>query len=157
MGRLQGQLGLLLAQQLADDMQRGVDPRRDPRRRDYLAVVKEAEALADRRLRGHLPQQADGSVVRRRRQAVEQPGLGQQQGPGADRQDDLGLRRRPPDPADQGLVVHLLARALATGDHEEVRGRTVGQQVVRVDAEAVLGEHRPRPLGHRVDVNSTAQ
>jgi hypothetical protein len=80
------------------------------------------------------------------------PAFAQQQRPGADRQDDFGLRRRPPDPAEQGLVVHLLASPPATGDHEQVRGRAVGQQVARVDAEAVLGEHRPRLFGHGVNV-----
>src|SRR5262249_15347940 len=41
--------------------------------------------------------------------------------------------------------------AQATGNYEEVRGRAVSQQVVGIDAEAVLGEQRPRFLGHGVD------
>ena len=133
-------------------MEGSVDARCDARRRDDLAVVHDADAFADGGPRGHLPQHVDGSVVRRRRQAVEQSGLRQQQRPGADRQDDFGLHCRPPDPANQGFVVRLLAGAQATGNYEEVRGRAVGQQVVGIDAEAVLGEQRPPLLGHRVDV-----
>src|SRR5262249_15051399 len=50
-----GLFGLLLDEKLADDVEGRVDPRRD----DHLAVVEEADALADRRLRRYLPQQVD--------------------------------------------------------------------------------------------------
>lgn len=55
----------------------------------------------------------------------------------------IGLRRRSPDAGDQR----------GHPGHEEVKGRAVGQQVVLLDAEAVLGKHTDPLLGHGVEGN----
>ena len=127
-------------------------PGSDPRRADHPPVVHEAAVGMNHRLRGGLAQQVDGPVVRGRLQAVEQPGLRQQQRPGADRQDQFRLRGRLPDPLDQRRVVHLLAGALTTGNQKQIGLRAVGEPVVRVDAEATTGHDRPGFLGHGQDV-----
>ena len=115
---------------------RRADPGGDPRRADDPAIVHEATVGVNRRLRGDLPQKVNGPLVGRRLQAVEQPGLRQEQGPGADRQDQFGLLGASLDPVGQHGVVHLPPGALTTGDQQQIEPWAVRQAVVRIDAEA---------------------
>lgn len=103
-----GLLGLVLAEQFGDDVEGGVDPCVDACRRDDLAVVEEADALTHGRIGGHLPQQVDGSVVRRRRQAVDSPAWASSNAPvQTDRTTSAFAAARPIQPTKASLFISL--------------------------------------------------
>ncbi len=78
-----GFVGDLLARQLTDNMQAHVDAGGNARRTDHPTVVHETAIRMDDRLWSGLPKQINGAVVSGRLQAIEQPGLRQEQRPGA--------------------------------------------------------------------------
>ncbi|ARX87808.1 hypothetical protein SMD44_07290 [Streptomyces alboflavus] len=133
------------AQVLLDEGERQVDARRDARRGRHVPVpyVDGVGVHVDLRV---VPGECVAvRPVGRRATAVEQAGAGEQDGPGADRDQPLGERCVGPQPGDQGLVLVPGARAARHQDGVRHRGagpsRVLGERGVRDQREPARRPH----------------
>ncbi len=124
------------AQVLLDQGEREVDPRSDPGRGGDGPVTDEDRLGVHRGLREPPRERVAVRPVGDDPPSGQQPRLGEQEGPGADRDDPLGGRRQLGDPADQ------------LGIGREGAGSAGHQQGARRPAQAqVLVGQQPQPAG----------
>lgn len=113
--------------------QRAPDAGGDAGRGDDPAVIDEAGLLDYLGVREGFAQPRDRDPVGGGALLIEEAGVGQEQGAGADAGGQLGLPVLGGDPGEHRPVGLQAAGALAAGHHQDIERRMIGDGVVRLD------------------------
>jgi putative intracellular protease/amidase len=133
--------GHLCAVVTADDVEAEVKARRDARAGQHVAFVDE-EDVRIHLDRGELGSEGVGvGPVGRRAAPVEQPGVGEGEGAGADRHHAGAVGGGPPQGVEQRRRRGLIGRAI-TGDYNRVRSLDDADAVLDRDVEPARAAHR---------------